>query len=203
MKIAKIFITIMLVCSISMGAAPQLSNYRSVYNNNREKILIQEKIVQFGNNLKIVGIPVTDLYPEYYYKKSENRGNMIDEDALAKKLADEIMKRFQEMGLRPSDQNNGPKPDQTLSLARELVERRCATCHSGDRPDGGLSFLDEEGNLHLVDKNEKLTGVEIAWDMFSATLEEHMPKNGNKLKPEEVELLHNLAKYLTKEQKSK
>jgi hypothetical protein len=192
------YILLILVCATALGAGPA----NSVYNQNRknENIIVKEKVVQFGSNLKIVGIPVTDLGPEYYYRKSPQKGEMINEDSLARKIAEEIAKKLVELGIRPVEPN---KQDQTVAKANDLIDKRCASCHSGDNPDAGLSFVDEGGKLKLVDKNEKLTQPEIAWLMFSNVLDETMPKSGNKLNLDETKVVHEYAKYLTKQEKTK
>lgn len=191
------------VCLFLLTSTTYASNYRQSVYNNRQRVVVQEKVIQFGSNLKVIGIPVTDLYPEYYYKTSEKQqGAMINEDALAKKIADELAKRLIEMGIRPVEPIKPPS-EKIVEDAVALIDKRCASCHTGDKPDGGLAFLDLNSKLNLRDVNEKLTDIEIAWDMFSAVLEEKMPKSGNKLAPNEVEILHKLAKYLTKTQREK
>ena len=182
----------------SLGAAPT-----SVYNQKREQVIVKEKVIQFGTAFKVIGIPVTDLSPEYYYKRSEDRQSTINEDYLAKKIAEELAKKLVELGIRPVNPNDKTGENLVIEKARELVDKRCGSCHSGDKPDGQLSFLSSTGALDLSDKTEKLTQPEIAWLMFSNTLDENMPKNGNKLNNDEIKIIHEYAKYLTKLTKDK
>lgn len=166
----------------------------SIYNKV-EKINVIEKTVEFGDKLRIIAVPVKDLNPEYYYQNKDKVSPKIDVDELAEKTAEIVIKKLLEIG----NTRTGPTVENPVILnTYQLVEKRCATCHSGDTPAGDLSFVNKD-RLVLEDKSGILNERDIASLMFDvAAIEETMPKNGAKLTPEEKKVLRDYSKYLLK-----
>lgn len=181
--------------------------YGQVSNN---QLIIREKVVQFGDSFKIIGIPVSETKAEYYYQRKQSTGQFTDDDAkkIASYVVDELLRRSGNIPQNPQNPSNPPNPEQPnegVSLIEKqtlpLINGRCGTCHSGDTAAGGLSFIKDD-KLKLEDLKGVLSEDSIAWMMFSATLDESMPKNGNKLTNEEINLLHDLAKHFTKRKRN-
>lgn len=169
----------------------------------KEQIVVREKVIQFGDNVRIVGIPVEETDAEYYFRKSKEgcAPSLTDGDMqkLAGFLADELIRRgYAGGGLQPQD----PKISDAEAKFTSLVNSRCATCHTGENAKDGLSFM-RDGKLFLEDLEGKLTKEEIADQMLDSVLLERMPKTGTKFNNEEILTIQNYKNELIKIKRGK
>lgn len=185
---------------------------QTAYNNKvtqKEQVVVREKIIQFGDNIRIVGIPVEETDAEYYFRKSKegcapalSEGDM---QKLAGFLADELIKRGYTGGGGLGNPVE-PKISEAEAKFTSLVNTRCATCHSGDNAKDGLSFI-KDGKLLLEDLNDdvtkRLTKEELADIMFDSVLNQRMPKTGNKLTDEETAVFQTYKNELMKIKRGK
>jgi hypothetical protein len=153
---------------------------------NRERVIIREKVVNYGELLKVIAVPVTETNAEYYFEKA-SKVHISDEDA--KKIAEFVIKLLEE---KLADETSPDNP--TESQVVELVNNRCLDCHNNDKRGGDLSFVGLDGTLTLSNTDNTLTEGEIATLMYLAAFDGSMPKGGTKLTDEEVALLQKFAK---------
>lgn len=155
----------------------------------RDQVVVKEKVVNYGQLLKIIAVPVTQTDAEYYWEKA-SKVEISDEDA--QKIAEYVIKLLEE-------RLEGEKTvNETETAVAEIVNNKCLSCHNGEKKGGGLSFIGEDGSLSLSHEDGSLTQGEVAFLMFSATFDQTMPKGGEKLTDDEVSVLRKFAVTKTK-----
>lgn len=209
----KILLSLALVFGlVSVSAATPLQiavdssgNKVVVSNNQIQTYVVREKVVDFAYpyGLSSVAVPVTSLGLEYYYR-------VITEEELnrqAQVIAAEVVRQLEEAypnGLVPSptppveDEPDEPKPDvgwadgytptELDTQVYALIKTKCAGCHTGPTPDGGLVLITENGKFPKFDGD---TRAHI-WDRVDGSnlpIEKIMPKNGAPLGDDEVNLV--------------
>lgn len=156
----------------------------------------QRKITQFQTVYpqtfypQFLGFPITGLGPEYYFKVNANQAATapgvvaLDDDTIEK-----LGRRF-EIALEKfagSPSVDGPAEETVESKSIKLLKANCVKCHVGET-DNGFTLFNEDGSLY--DGVDQLT----KWAIFDVVDSQKMPKNGNPLTIEEINLLRDWAR---------
>lgn len=167
---------------------PAFGNPRRITLSN-QRVVIREKVVNYGELLKVIAVPVTETDAEYYFEKA-SKVHISDDDA--KKIAEFVIKLLEEK-LATDETTN-----ELEQKVADLVNNNCLDCHNNDKRGGDLSFVGTDGSLTLSDTNGKLTEAEIAFLMYSQSFDQKMPKGKDPLSDEDVSLLKQYTLFKTK-----
>lgn len=152
---------------------------------------IKEKIIEYGEAIKVLGIPVRDVGTEYYFRKPVTDAKLSEEDI--QRIVDALLKALSED--LADDKTEGENPE-VVAQFQKLVEQKCYKCHTADDPGGSYSFVsDEKFKLQNVE-NEEMNEFEIVSKMRKIVKLGKMPKSGP-LTDEEFQVFENYFDYLT------
>jgi mono/diheme cytochrome c family protein len=200
----------------TQGGGVSRSRAKAIQYHNNNQVVIEQKVIEYGDSLQIIAVPVTDLgvAPQYYYQSEPLRGRNLSE-ADRKAIIEEVVAgvlagidaRFDVVGDdgKPVVPNPGggtvEPPKETPAPASDLEKQvlaiftnNCATCHTAGGLDveGIPTLLASDGTIKkLADSNlEQLKRFKV-WE---STFFGHMPKNSSPLNESDVEILHKWIK---------
>lgn len=199
LKIKNLLMALLLIGCLGV-ALPVYSGEYLTYRPNAQRI--REKIIEYNQPLKIIGIPVAETNSEYYYKKSAiNEGRLSDEEI--DRIADAIVAKLKkDLGDSPDNEANFNELETNFSA---LVKTKCAACHNPEQHGGNLGFVDADGKFKLEDYSEdgSATQAEIAGLMFDAVFEQRMPKDKEKLSDQDTDLFRKYQSFVLKRDRKK
>lgn len=190
---------------LGMIASPvaYATNYGKRYALN-----VNEKVVQFGDTLRVIGVPVNQTAPEYYFQASQTpQKPCLTEDDI-QKIADLVIKSLETKfgpGVLPNPSPTpapSPSEDPVVTKAENIISQKCASCHGVSSHGGDFDFV-SDGKVALKDLQGSLPASDIAWMMYDAVFHGSMPKGQAALSDDEVSTLQDYALLLTKQERAK
>ena len=180
-----------------------------------QRLRVAEKVVQFSDTLRVVGIPVSQTGAEYHWQAQPQPQVQAQQPCLSdqdvQKLVTAIVQALrQEFGTQPQPQPQ-PQPNPTpvapppvdpvISKAETIITNKCASCHGVSSHGGNFDFV-ADGKVVLKDLEGGLPPSDIAWLMYDTTFHGSMPKGQSALSDEEVKQLQDYAVLLTRQERS-
>jgi len=165
-----------------------------------QRLVIKEKVIQYGDVLRVIGIPVTDANTEYHFKTQQLNSCLTDEDA--QKIAELVVKLLQDK-IAKDGTGTTPAPDQPNDAevkANALIVAKCAACHDSKAPEGQITLV-TDGKLTFQDMKGKLSPSNVAWYSYEEAFAGHMPKGKPALTDDEVSILKDYATFLMKKER--
>lgn len=201
-------------------------NGRVVYKQKQQvaqPVRVKEKVVEYGDILRVIGIPVNQVGAEYRWQASQNQIQSCLTDEEINKIAQVVVSLMeQKFAPQPQPLPNGggqvipvplptpapvpptpgppPVPD-VVSKAENLINARCASCHGVNDHGGQFDFV-KNGKISMTDIKGKLPPSDVAWLAYDAVFHERMPQNKPGLTDEEVSIIQSYASYLTLQERN-
>lgn len=214
MKSLALGLALLMMTPLTAGVSRSRSRYISSYHDNVNRVVIEQKVLEYDDSLKIIAVPVTDIGLQYYYQSEPLRGRGLSEDD-KKQIIEEVVagvlkgidEKFEvvpDEGGENGNQGGGvvppvqpPTDNNTSALDAailKIVTSKCSTCHTEDglAKDGIPTLLKKDGSLSVLAdlKDEKLR----RWDIHDSVFSGRMPKNDTPLTDEEVDTFKQWAK---------
>ena len=211
------FLLMLLMAIPSYGGGVSRSRAKVVNSyHNANQVVIEQKVIEYGDSLQIIAVPVTDVGLQYYYQSEPLRGRGLtqeDRDQIVQEVVKGVLagidERFEIANpdgsvTPPKEPTPTPTPPESATPGLTELDKKvfdimtgrgsCAICHT----EGSLEkanmpvLLTKDGSLSkLTDStSEQLR----RWKIWDSVFEGRMPKNNGVLSDNDTKVFKDWIK---------